>query len=91
MASGQKNIFPGKGWYSCGLQRISADHMTLGLIVLDFRAKCCGFFFLPKQIFKGLDRILDFNLWALGKQERCFAKLPRSCHESTRLPQEATA
>ena len=58
MAGVQKNVFPGKGWYGGGVQRLGADHMT-GLIILDFRAKCWFFlsfvsFFPPKQIFKGL-------------------------------------
>lgn len=83
MASGQKNIFPGKGWYICGFQRIRADLVTLRLIIIDFRAKCCDFFF--QSNFKGLGQILGFNLWALGKQQVCFAKLLRAYHKQSFL------
>ena len=65
MAGVQKNVFPGKGWYGGGVQRLGADHMT-GLIILDFRVKCWVFLFFVFPQSRFLKDWVEFWILTFG-------------------------
>ena len=73
----------------CGLQWIRADQVSLWLIFIDFRAKCCDVFYFTD--FERIGLNFGFYPWGPGWTRALFCGFTQSTPWTIMLPQAATA